>query len=156
MLVFFKPWHTGSELKQQDQTWDDTFHAHKFTPRQQQLMKNFNLRHECLDAWDDFHAQLRKGDNTFIPSWSSVDGIEMANDLDQQCMTSDVLESVDEVEIEVSSNIGKLESRRRAQVATMDKILCHLRWDQPKNATSHNFASTPVNNTVQLCMESSR
>ena len=143
MLMFFKPWRTGLELKRRDQTWDDAFLEHEFTLRQHQLMKNFNLRHECLDARDDFHAQLQKGDSAFIPSWDSADSIEIANDLDQQHATSDVLEPVEEVEIEVSSDIGKLENRRRVQVATMDKILRRLGWDQPKNATSCSVVHPP-------------
>ena len=27
-------------------------------------MKNFNLRYECNDAWDDFSVQLKKGNSS--------------------------------------------------------------------------------------------
>ncbi|KAF8876567.1 hypothetical protein BD779DRAFT_1385458, partial [Infundibulicybe gibba] len=61
MLALFKPWRTGADLKEEDETWDTAFLAHKFNERENELMHNFNLRYECLDARDDFHAQLRAG-----------------------------------------------------------------------------------------------
>ena len=56
MLTFFKPWRSGMDLKRSDQSWDDAFTSHVFTPCQHELMDNFNLRYECLDGRDDFHA----------------------------------------------------------------------------------------------------
>ncbi len=32
-------------------------------------MKNFNLKYECLDERDDYHAQLRDG-MVLVPSWN--------------------------------------------------------------------------------------
>jgi len=61
MLTLFKPWQSGQCLKQPLQLWDDAFHAFNFTDCQKHLMQNFNLRYECLDARDDFHA--RRKDN---------------------------------------------------------------------------------------------
>ena len=72
MLTLFKPYRTGKDLKAENQSWDEAYNAHNFTPRQLQLIGNFNLRYECLDARDDFHAQLRQGDKNFIHSWGSV------------------------------------------------------------------------------------
>ena len=60
MLTLFRPWRTGTCLKQGEQSWGDAFKAYEFSPKQKQLMRNFDLRYECLDARDDFHAQLRK------------------------------------------------------------------------------------------------
>ncbi|KAF8218422.1 hypothetical protein L208DRAFT_1351610, partial [Tricholoma matsutake] len=57
MLTLFKPWHSGKDLKTEDYSWDETFTQHKFTAKQEQLMKNFNLRYECNDARDDYTAK---------------------------------------------------------------------------------------------------
>ena len=59
MLCLFKPWRTGMELKKPDQSWDSAFRAFHFTKHQRKLMENFNLRYECLDARDDFHALMK-------------------------------------------------------------------------------------------------
>ena len=60
MLTLFKPWRSGSTLKTDEQSWTEAFTKYKFGPTDLQLMKNFNLRYECLDARDDFHSELKK------------------------------------------------------------------------------------------------
>jgi len=60
MLTLFFPWREASCIKNASMTWEVAFDAYRFTTRQKQLMCNFNLRYECLDARDDFHAQLKK------------------------------------------------------------------------------------------------
>jgi len=50
MLVLFKPWRSGLQLKTQDQSWDDAFESHHFLQQHVVMMDNFNLRYECLDA----------------------------------------------------------------------------------------------------------
>jgi hypothetical protein len=66
MLTLFKPWRDGLHLKQHDSSWDEAFLSHAFTERQVQLMQNFNIRYECLDACDDYRAQMKKGENIFF------------------------------------------------------------------------------------------
>jgi hypothetical protein len=72
MLTLFKPWRNGKDLKSDNCSWDETFISHKFTPRQMDLMANFNLRYECNDARDDFSAQLKSGNTSdHVPQWMS-------------------------------------------------------------------------------------
>src|ERR1700687_3187915 len=59
MLTLFCPWRNASCVKQPSESWESAFHVYLFSSRQKQLMRNFNLRYECLDARDDFHAQLK-------------------------------------------------------------------------------------------------
>ncbi|KAF8877980.1 hypothetical protein BD779DRAFT_1430579, partial [Infundibulicybe gibba] len=59
MLALFKPWRSGLDLKEKQETWDMAFLNYDFTERQKELMGNFNLKYECLDARDDFYAQMR-------------------------------------------------------------------------------------------------
>ncbi len=69
MLTLFRPWRSGLDLKQQGESWEDAFQKHEFTDDQLRLMKNFNLKYECLDERDDYHAQLRDG-MVLVPSWN--------------------------------------------------------------------------------------
>ena len=51
-------------------SWDDTFNKHEFRNHEVQLMKNFNIHYECLDACDDYSAQLKNAvDKSLIGSW---------------------------------------------------------------------------------------
>jgi len=133
MLSMFKPYRLPSDLKDKDQTWDEAFESHKFTLWQLQLLKNFNLKYECLNTRDNFHTQMCKGLSSFIPSWGSTDDVELVNELGQQHSMSETLESVDQVQVEISSIIGSKENTRRLQVAAIDNILRRLRLDQTKS-----------------------
>lgn len=82
MLTLFKPWHTGFDLKADNQTWDEVFNAHNFNEQHEKIIKNFNIQYECLDARDDYLAQLKKDANSFIfGSWdeSESDEIDIDN-----------------------------------------------------------------------------
>ena len=69
MLVLFKPWRKGTDLKAADQLWDDAFQDHSFSKEQLQYICNFNVCYECLDARDDYRAQMKKTGNGIIGSW---------------------------------------------------------------------------------------
>ncbi|KAF9563128.1 hypothetical protein CPC08DRAFT_611116, partial [Agrocybe pediades] len=60
MLTLFKPWRLASDLRSSMQTWDDAFIAYDFRPQDVRYMANFNLKYECLDNRDDYHAELKK------------------------------------------------------------------------------------------------
>ena len=38
MMTLFKPWRSGLDLKDSDESWDDVFSLFKFTDRQNELM----------------------------------------------------------------------------------------------------------------------
>jgi len=48
-------------LKQDSELWNDAFTTHKFGTWFTQLMCHMNIHYECLDAQDDFYAQMKKG-----------------------------------------------------------------------------------------------
>ncbi|KAA1470360.1 hypothetical protein DENSPDRAFT_763011, partial [Dentipellis sp. KUC8613] len=60
MLTLFKPWRSGLDLKNTDQTWENSLKTFTFTKRQQDIMRFANIRHECYDAHHDFQAQRIK------------------------------------------------------------------------------------------------
>src|SRR6202789_450682 len=57
MLTMFKPWRTGKDLKLTTESWDDSFIKYKFSMRQHEIIKFFNMPYECLDARDDYSAK---------------------------------------------------------------------------------------------------
>ncbi|KAJ3893502.1 hypothetical protein GG344DRAFT_16835, partial [Lentinula edodes] len=59
MLTLFCPWRSGEDLKKKDQSWHDAFEEYTFCNQSQLVMKNMNIRFECLDARDDYRAQLK-------------------------------------------------------------------------------------------------
>ncbi|KIJ39972.1 hypothetical protein M422DRAFT_123591, partial [Sphaerobolus stellatus SS14] len=59
MLTIFKPWRTISDLKNDSDKWTDSFHNYKFTNKQQELMKYFNIKHECIDPIDDYYSKQK-------------------------------------------------------------------------------------------------
>ena len=80
MLTLFKPWRAGYDLKSEDETWEHAFDNYNFSDRQINLMNNFNLRYECLDARDDYSAQTKdseKEDNKF---WESSDNNQLGQE----------------------------------------------------------------------------
>jgi len=64
MLTLFKPWRYGKNLKEDDQSWDEAFTNYKFTPRQTELMRFFNICYECNDARDDYYKLLKQPNAT--------------------------------------------------------------------------------------------
>jgi len=60
MLIFFSAWHTGLDLKEAHQTWDEKFAVFDFKPGHQQIMQNIKVKYKCFDAWDDFSLQCHR------------------------------------------------------------------------------------------------
>jgi hypothetical protein len=60
MLTLFKPWRSCQDLKDGHQSWAEAFTAYEFETEDKKIMNNFNLRYECLDERDDYHAILKR------------------------------------------------------------------------------------------------
>jgi hypothetical protein len=80
MLTLFCPWRNASCVKQPSESWESAFHVYPFSTRQKQLMRNFNLRYECLDARDDFQAQLKKKTQSRTPWYNQGDSDTESDD----------------------------------------------------------------------------
>jgi hypothetical protein len=128
MLTLFKPWRTGLDLKCTDNMWDDAFKKFIFSDRQKSIMANMNIRYECLDARDDFHAQMKKGE-ILMPSWMEDDNT-LWNDL-EQTIADDCLDTADtEIipDIHISTVIGKGQLRMQAMMVSMRRTLTDAGW----------------------------
>ena len=133
MLVLFKPWQSGHDLKTESQSWDESFLSYKFTDRQKELMNNFNICYECLDARDDFHAQFRKG-SVILPSW--------VNEQHVQIQEEDIDSLPDEVPLDGLGNfvsflgeVGKWETRHQLDIAAIRNVVMQTGWADPKNSS---------------------
>src|SRR6202142_4358845 len=126
MMALFKPWRSGHDLKSSDQSWDDVFLLHNFTTRQKELMANFNIKYECLDSRDDFHAQFQKG-SAILPSWIKEDDVAEWSKLDNDDGDIMPLQSQEEYDPEPGI-IGKRENKRRQDMSAMCNIMTQAGW----------------------------
>ena len=126
MLTFFKPWRTGNDLKESNTTWDEEFNKYKFTAQQNQLMQNFNIRYECLDARDDYRAQMKKGvDPLFVGSWeNATDNVE---DTNNPSLNADIEFDDDPQDLQ---NIGNAQILRMKNIAQINQILNETGWNK--------------------------
>ncbi|THU91932.1 hypothetical protein K435DRAFT_673072, partial [Dendrothele bispora CBS 962.96] len=56
MLILFKPWVTVSDLKSDEQSWEEAYQdflESSCSPRIRQIIDNMQLLHECRDSRDD-------------------------------------------------------------------------------------------------------
>ncbi|KIK53153.1 hypothetical protein GYMLUDRAFT_146703, partial [Collybiopsis luxurians FD-317 M1] len=56
MLIFFKPWRSPSDLREDNQSWSQAFEAFIKTQcdvQTRKIINNMQLLHECRDSRDD-------------------------------------------------------------------------------------------------------
>ncbi|KAF9069954.1 hypothetical protein BDP27DRAFT_1221593, partial [Rhodocollybia butyracea] len=89
MLTLFKPWRTGNDLKNIEDTWNSAFTASSFSDRQLELMRNIQMKHECRDARDDFSLQQSKDSEVMKKMYTPFKNFDedSANTCDQQQYT---------------------------------------------------------------------
>ena len=128
MLALFKPWRSGLDLRCKTISWDEAFLSHDFSARQLEIMRNMNIRYECLDARDDFHAQMKKGSKV-MPSWPESDS-RIFDDLDQMAIDDAVNMQLPTAldEYSISSVIGKSERARTELMSDIRRTLVSLQW----------------------------
>ena len=82
MLTLFKPWRNDQDLKNTNQTWSEAFALYNFSIEDKKIMNNFNLRYECLDERDDYHAILKNQTKLHEKNTSSLIQDHYDNDCD--------------------------------------------------------------------------
>ncbi|KIM71375.1 hypothetical protein PILCRDRAFT_82854 [Piloderma croceum F 1598] len=127
MLTLFKPWRHGKNLKEDDQSWDEAFTNYKFTPRQTELMKFFNIHYECNDARDDYSKLLKQKNTTdgVFPHWFRADDNDNF-DGDNYDNENDFIVH-EEHEVDQYTSVGKKGQQRLEQMAEIQKISRILR-----------------------------
>jgi hypothetical protein len=126
MLTIFKPWRSGLDLKRSPTvTWVEEFANHNFRHSELAIMKNFNIRYECLDARDDYRAQLKNGSpQAFVGSWTAE-----KEETDCEDVGPDVVEFDDLPED--PANIGPKHSKRLKETETINSLLSSTGWTEP-------------------------
>lgn len=71
---------------------------YQFSLHQLVLIKNMNLQYECLDARDEFHAQMHNG-GVNMPAWAKQ-GMGMLQDLDQMAIEDVINGSIGHTELD--------------------------------------------------------
>ena len=154
MLTLFKPWRSGEDLKSYDYSWDETFHDYKFTSRQLQIMKYFNIRYECNDARDDYSSQLKKGDvsDGVFPHWLSSNTINDLDDIDPYDQGGDFGdEQLDDNHYGQSkyAGLGRNGKLRQDEMEEMKMGVKEAGWlDDSPNGISH-IDKNPVKPTIE-------
>lgn len=92
MLTLFAPqgWRVGSDLKADEETWEQAFCRTRFSTRHKKIMDNMNLLYECRDQAHEF-AKSRATSKTATDQLDSMFGAEAAASL-----RSDMLHSNDD------------------------------------------------------------
>ena len=94
--------------------------------RRLDIMKYFNVRYECLDARDDYAAQMKKGDNVGIFSnWDIYDNLDSDlvnyNSFEGDDFTCDVnMVNVDD--------IGPKTEKRNRDMSHVEQIMQDAGW----------------------------
>lgn len=61
MIIIFKPWRKPKDLKEENQSWTDTFESTSFDPRMSKIINNMNVENECKDARDSYNQRRQAG-----------------------------------------------------------------------------------------------
>jgi hypothetical protein len=94
-------------------------------------MKNMNIRYECLDARDDFHAQMKKGAASIPSQWGEL-GSQLFQDLDQLAI-EDAINGPNERSpvfdnFSISPIVGKKARACIGLMTDMRRMLSKLSW----------------------------
>ena len=131
MLTLFKPWRRGTDLKNSEDLWDSAFHEHTFTPEQERYMRNFNVRYECLDARDDYRAQMMKGLdanlNSIVGSWVNESITEM---VDEHHGTGVEEIQLDDLPLD-PLGFGPHQKKRATEMNAIGRMMTDLGWTEP-------------------------
>ena len=143
MLTFFKPWRTGKDLKSEDQSWDDAFTSQMFNTRQLEVMKYFNVRYECLDARDDYAAQMKKDANVGIFSnWDIYDGLNSDINDHNSFEGDDFVCDIDNV---IQDTIGPKTAKHNRDMLHIEQTMLDAGWfDKSPNGQPNAGNLTPV------------
>jgi len=127
MLTLFKPWQSGKDLKLENQSWDESFVEYEFSQRQQEIIKYFNVRYECLDVCDDYSSKrMSKNECGIFPQWITDDILE---DLDNEKLNSGENFEVDDQILDTEyDRIGEKGQRTIEQMMDMDNIIKECGW----------------------------
>jgi hypothetical protein len=129
MLTLFKPWRKGEDLKNVNMNWDEAFQTHPFSESETRYMRNFNVRYECLDARDDYRAQMKKSEPTITGSWN----VEDEDDVEVE---DNLVHGIDPENDDVDTPFGPFlqgpkHEKRMKETESVRQMMCSMGWADP-------------------------
>ena len=140
MLTLFKPWRTGLSLKLPDVSWNTAFGDFAFSASQERLMKNMNTQYECLDARDDYSAQL-KLNNTSLSFSHWQEAQEAALEGDQHRTIDHLCDYEDDERLAPIGDRAKLQNDHMKE---MRHRLDSAGWSSDRNPDFVHYPPEPV------------
>ncbi|TFK59305.1 hypothetical protein BDN72DRAFT_905976 [Pluteus cervinus] len=136
LLTMFKPWRTGKDLKQTVENWDQTFSNHRFSLDQMTILKNLNIKYECLDARDDYFAQLRSGGTTVPIEEREGDNLDCDEGYEDSEIPQDVMDEVQQDQnidlMLYEKDINTAEAIRQTYIKAIKGLMKDNEWMIPK------------------------
>ncbi|KAA1478400.1 hypothetical protein DENSPDRAFT_747751, partial [Dentipellis sp. KUC8613] len=59
IVILFKPWRSVTDLKGADQSWEDAFSEHRWSPELLRIIDNIHVESQCRDARISYDEQQR-------------------------------------------------------------------------------------------------
>ncbi|KAF9050142.1 hypothetical protein BJ165DRAFT_1342536, partial [Panaeolus papilionaceus] len=149
MLVLFKPWRSGHDLRSScHQSWKAAFDTHTFSPAEKRLMVNFNIKFECMDARDDYRAQMKKGaaSHDIIGSWDATayEGTELPP---QDALPSDSAIYDQSYDEHILLKEGRKYTNKLNDIRKITTTFCSVGWAESKGT---GYAATPESVTPSI------
>lgn len=107
--------------------------------------EKMNICYECMDAQDDFHAQMQKG-ATSMPHWAEQ-GSGISEDLDQLAIDDAINVPTDNKldNFHMSAHLGRSEISCRGLMTDMRRMLVLLGWtDSDPSLVSEDTQGLPA------------
>ena len=98
-------------------------------------MKNFNIRFECLDARDDYWAQLKKK-ASILSTWEEADLTFLEDCTSDNLYAHHSENDEDDIPLHLL-HIGKRELKWQREAMTMQNILTNLGWTSENQVNTH-------------------
>ncbi|KAH7906052.1 hypothetical protein BJ138DRAFT_1016813, partial [Hygrophoropsis aurantiaca] len=149
MLALFVPWRSGKDLKSESISWHTQYKSHQFSTRQLEIMRNFNVRYECLDARDDYSAQLKADDaKVFDFDWATEN---YPPDQGEQWMDDDATyPTFDPDSVIDKTTIGKLTSKWNYDKSVIQQLLQSNGWLSPLSGSNVLPAAEPITTSEDI------
>ena len=148
MLILFKPWRHASDLRENDQKWEEAFKLFQdnCSSHVNKIMDNMQILHECQDSGNDHFSQRRhRGHTGMSRNIFSQTGTKQRIDSNDDFGPVDALVILEHLE-SVSASTSERISRSKSSV---NECLLHADMSGMFDVTHHddpiNHGSTFVN-----------
>ncbi|KII82907.1 hypothetical protein PLICRDRAFT_682664 [Plicaturopsis crispa FD-325 SS-3] len=149
MLTFFKPWRSGRELRHDGESWESAFTRYPFSDTQKTTMNHFNVKYECLDARDDYSAQMKLGQVSggFFTQWDAGESHDIDHESEDAVSGADLLFNEDLANAQ--DQLGPSSTARERRRAEIERILESSGWTGPSHNGLPEISLDPVLPEVQ-------